>query len=78
MVAPRPGPLPALPLPPGALMPSGRESEMWPGHVKIVVHPPIPAKGNTADSMCDKARAAVASALPPALVASSSEMAPDE
>ncbi len=59
-------------------MPSGKESQLRPGEVTIVVHPPIPSAGRSADSLCDEARALVASALPAELVGSSSLMLPDE
>jgi 1-acyl-sn-glycerol-3-phosphate acyltransferase len=59
-------------------MPSGKESQLRPGQVKIVVHKALPAKGRDADELCDEARAAVASALPPELVGSSTMMLADE
>ncbi|PNH07461.1 hypothetical protein TSOC_006084 [Tetrabaena socialis] len=59
-------------------MPSGKESQLRPGAVRIVVHKAIPAAGRNADALCQEARDAVASALPPELVGSSSIMAPDE
>ncbi|GFR45352.1 hypothetical protein Agub_g6721 [Astrephomene gubernaculifera] len=71
----------------GALMPSGKESQLryGPGArgVRIVVHPPLPTTtpgggSRDADELCEAARAAVASALPPELVGSSSTMLPDE
>lgn len=52
----------------GALMPSGSESQLRGGRVKIVVHKAIPTKGRSADEVCDEARAIIASAMPPALV----------
>ncbi|KAG2434449.1 hypothetical protein HYH02_012279 [Chlamydomonas schloesseri] len=61
----------------GALMPSGKESQLRPGQVTIVVHKPLPASKD-ADKLCDAARVAVASSLPPELVGSATEMAPDE
>ncbi|KAI8468957.1 MAG: hypothetical protein J3K34DRAFT_425405 [Monoraphidium minutum] len=59
----------------GDVMPSGREGEMYGGHVTIVVHPPIPTAGADADAVCDAARRAVASALPAELVGDPSVMA---
>ena len=54
----------------GDVMPSGREGEMYAADVTIVVHPPIAtdAPGADADAVCDAARRAIASALPPELV----------
>ncbi|KXZ44091.1 hypothetical protein GPECTOR_74g705 [Gonium pectorale] len=60
----------------GALMPSGKESQLRPGEVRIVVHPPI--NGRNADKLSEQARAAIASALPPELVGSATTMLPDE
>ncbi|GLI70468.1 hypothetical protein VaNZ11_015378 [Volvox africanus] len=62
----------------GSLMPSGKESQLRPGEVRIVVHKPITSAGRSADQLCDEARAAVASALPVELVGSASTMLPDE
>ncbi|KAF8056785.1 1-acyl-sn-glycerol-3-phosphate acyltransferase [Scenedesmus sp. PABB004] len=56
----------------GRVMPAGREGQMFGGRVRIVVHPPIPAAGRGADKVCEEARAAVASALPPELVGADS------
>jgi hypothetical protein len=53
-------------------MPSGREREMYAGHVTIVVHPPIQTAGADADAVCEEARRAIASALPPELVGDAS------
>jgi len=61
----------------GALMPSGREKELRSGQVRIVVHKPIPTKGRDADAVCNEAREVIASALPPHLVGSATQMAPD-
>eukprot|EP00878_Enallax_costatus_P018209 GHUV01019161.1.p2 GENE.GHUV01019161.1~~GHUV01019161.1.p2 ORF type:complete len:166 (+),score=32.63 GHUV01019161.1:1332-1829(+) len=52
----------------GDVMPAGRESQMYAAPVKIVVHPLIHTKGKDADKVCEEARKAVASALPPELV----------
>ena len=47
----------------GRLMPNKQESRMFPGNVKVVVHPIIePA---TADKMMQQARDAIQSKLPP-------------
>jgi len=62
----------------GDLMPSGGEGAMRSGRVRIVVHPAIPTKGRDASKVCDEARIAIASALPPELVGSASVMAADE
>ncbi|KAG2423964.1 hypothetical protein HXX76_014903 [Chlamydomonas incerta] len=61
----------------GFLMPSGKESQLRPGQVTIVVHKALPPNKN-ADQLCDAARVAIASSLPPELVGSATEMAPDE
>ena len=58
----------------GDVMPNGQEGQMYPGRVTIVVHPPIPTDGADADAVCDAARRAVASALPPELVGDASAM----
>ena len=34
-------------------MPSGRESHMYAGNVKLIVHPPITTKGQDADQVSD-------------------------
>ncbi|CAG9461884.1 unnamed protein product [Pedinophyceae sp. YPF-701] len=49
----------------GPIMPNKREGEMYPGRAKITIHPAIVSKD--ANELCEKARAAVASALPPML-----------
>ena len=59
-------------------MPSGSESQLRPGRVRIVVHPPIPTKGRDADSVCNETRKLIASALPPQLVGSADKMAEDD
>mmetsp|Transcript_14175 Transcript_14175/g.42773 ORF Transcript_14175/g.42773 Transcript_14175/m.42773 type:complete len:341 (-) Transcript_14175:1423-2445(-) len=52
----------------GALMPNGQEGKLYSGEgVRIIVHKPI--TGTNADSMMKEARQAIASPLPPALVA---------
>jgi len=56
----------------GDVMPSGHEGEMYAGDVRIVVHPMIDAAGKDADKVCEEARIAVASALPPELVGTDS------
>ncbi len=48
-------------------MPSGREGEMYRRAVRIVVHPPIPAKGRKPEEVCREARRVIAAALPPEL-----------
>jgi len=58
----------------GDVMPSGRESHMYAGNVKLIVHPPIPTKGQDADQVCETARKVIAGSLPPELVGSSSVM----
>ncbi|KAL4450698.1 hypothetical protein ABPG77_001054 [Micractinium sp. CCAP 211/92] len=51
----------------GDLMPNNREYLLYPGKVKVIIHPPVaPA---SADAMADAAYKAVASSLPPELVA---------
>ncbi|KAG2482764.1 hypothetical protein HYH03_018304 [Edaphochlamys debaryana] len=62
----------------GALMPSGKETSLRPGSVRIVVHKPIPSAGRDADALCDEARNAIASVLPPDMVKSATDMLPDE
>jgi hypothetical protein len=62
----------------GALMPSGSESQLRAGRVRIVVHPPIPTKGRDADQVCDEARVVIASAMPSQLVGSATIMAAEE
>lgn len=61
----------------GSLMPSGKEMQLRPGAVRIVVHAPIPTQGRSADAVCDEARNAIATALPPELVGSSTLMLED-
>ncbi len=58
-------------------MPSGKEAQLRPGAVHIVVHAPIRTKGRSADEVCDQARNAIAGALPPELVGSSTVMLED-
>lgn len=58
----------------GDVMPNGAEGQMYPGRVTIVVHPPIQTAGADADAVCDAARHAVASALPPELVGDASAL----
>jgi 1-acyl-sn-glycerol-3-phosphate acyltransferase len=60
--------------PKGDVMPSGKEGQMFAGHVTIVVHPMIPTDGADADAVCDEARRVIASALPAELVGDSSVM----
>lgn len=59
-------------------MPSGREKEMYSGHVTIVVHPPIPTSGRTAEEVSALARVAIASALPPELVGANVDAVGDD
>jgi hypothetical protein len=66
--SPLPTPPPPRPSPPGDVMPNGQEGQMYAGNVTIVVHPPIATGGADADAVCDEARRAIASALPPELV----------
>jgi 1-acyl-sn-glycerol-3-phosphate acyltransferase len=56
----------------GALMPNAREHLLFPGRVRLVVHPPLPA-GMAADAAMAAARAVVGSALPPGDVADDEE-----
>lgn len=60
-------------------MPSGRESQLFPGSVKIFVHKPIPTKGRErdADGVAAEARAAIAASLPAELVGSATNMLED-
>lgn len=52
----------------GALMPNGQEAKLYSGDaVRIIVHPPITS--NNANTLMNEARAAIASRLPPSLVA---------
>lgn len=51
----------------GDLMPNAKEYLLYPGKVKVVIHPSIPP--TSADKMSELAYAAVASSLPPELVA---------
>ena len=46
----------------GAIMPNKQELKMFPGHVRVIVHPRVQPKA--ADAMQQEARSAVASALP--------------
>lgn len=57
----------------GNLMPTGKESRLYPGGVRIVVHPPIASKGKSADEVCALARKAVASALPAHMIGEDKE-----
>ena len=53
----------------GRLMPNGQEGRLfWGSGVRIVVHPPLPAN-TPADVLMDQTRKAIASKLPPELVA---------
>ncbi len=53
----------------GRLMPNGQEGRLfWGSGVRIVVHPPLPP-GTPADELVDQTRRAIASQLPPELVA---------
>ena len=53
----------------GRLMPNGKEGRLyWGSGVKIVVHPRIEA-GTPADQQIEQARKAIASRIPPELVA---------
>lgn len=53
----------------GRLMPNGKEGNLyWGSGVKIVVHPRI-EPGTKADVSTDQARKAIASRIPPELVA---------
>lgn len=47
---------------------------MYAGDVTIIVHAPIETAGADADAVCDAARIAIASALPPELVGDASVM----
>jgi 1-acyl-sn-glycerol-3-phosphate acyltransferase len=51
----------------GDLMPNAKEYLLYPGKVKVVIHPAISPKD--ADTMTSEAYAAIASSLPPELVA---------
>ncbi|GMH32465.1 hypothetical protein BSKO_00299 [Bryopsis sp. KO-2023] len=53
----------------GDLMPKGKESKLYPGKIKVVVHPKIETKGADAQEVCDLARSEIASALPAELAA---------
>ncbi|MEW5306753.1 MAG: hypothetical protein WDW36_009195 [Sanguina aurantia] len=61
----------------GDLMPSGSESELRPGCVRIIVHPRIVTKGRKADEVAIEARAVIASGLPASLQGSSTNMLED-
>ena len=53
----------------GRLMPNGQEGRLfWGSSVRIVVHPPLPPD-TPADTLMEKTRKAIASQLPPELVA---------
>ena len=52
----------------GDLMPSGKESLLFPGEVKVIVHPALESTGEDPQELCDKARRIVASAMPRELV----------
>ncbi len=52
----------------GRLMPNGQESRLYSGGgVKIIVHPMV--RGKNADKMSEEVRKAIASRIPPSLVA---------
>ncbi|KAI7838407.1 hypothetical protein COHA_007811 [Chlorella ohadii] len=51
----------------GDLMPNAKEYLLYPGKVKVVIHPAVSPKD--ADTMTSEAYAAIASSLPPELVA---------
>ena len=46
----------------GALLPNGREGELYPGKLKLVVHPKV--QSEDAEELAAAARASIASALP--------------
>lgn len=48
----------------GDVMPSGHEGELYPGNIKIIVHPPIDSKGMKTGNLSDKCREVIASRLP--------------
>lgn len=48
----------------GDVMPSGKEGELHPGTIKIIVHPPIVTRKKKTGAIADEARAAIASRLP--------------
>ena len=53
----------------GRLMPNGQEGRLfWGTGVRIIVHPPLPPE-TPADVLMDSTRKAIASELPPELVA---------
>eukprot|EP00955_Chlamydomonas_euryale_P043242 352542-Chlamydomonas_euryale.AAC.1 len=62
----------------GACMPSGEESSLRAGRVRIVVHAPIPTKGVSADEASRRARAAIAASMPQALVGDAGDVSSGE
>lgn len=48
----------------GDVMPSGKEGELHPGQIKIIVHPPIVTRGKKTSKVADETRDAIASRLP--------------
>jgi 1-acyl-sn-glycerol-3-phosphate acyltransferase len=48
----------------GDVMPSGREGRLHPGHIKVIVHPPINAAGMKTTELADRCRDVIATALP--------------
>lgn len=48
----------------GDVMPSGKEGELHPGTIKIIVHPPILTRGKKTAQVTKETRDAIASRLP--------------
>lgn len=51
----------------GDLMPNKKEYLLFPGKVKVIIHPAIPS-GSNADELLEKAHAAISSSLDPSMV----------
>jgi hypothetical protein len=45
-------------------MPPGQEGTLYPGEIKVIVHPPIKTKAKKTAQVAEECRAAIASSLP--------------
>ena len=50
----------------GDIMPNKQENKLFPGHVHVIIHPPIPP--SSAASMMEASHSAIASSMPHELV----------
>lgn len=52
----------------GDVMPNGKEDRLYPGNIRVVVHPSIDTKGADAKMVCDQARDEISQSLPSELI----------